>query len=817
MGFIKKIIYKVVNSLKSLYRKRLIFFSVLIGVALIVALLFVFPTLKKPVKEETPQKVQLAIRDFFIDIPKGAFPKEKEFNVSYISPDELTLLKEKYHFISNVYSVVPKDNRKEFAYVPIKLKMYFSPEYFLGDEYVNLSLAYIDGSGPPNLFPGSSIGKDDRGYYVEASAFHASKIGIVSLPPKKQEHGLKLIREVLTPKPAIIIVPGEDPKFSGELGEENFWEQVFPDRTIYVYKYPVVEPRSLNYMREAKEFFKRTGSESYVMYEAEKFAEELISPEYSRRQYHIIAHGIGGLIVRLALESHPEIRNVRKVVLVSVPSKGTNVANPLYFASFVYNTNPESAPQLLGLTKLMFSNIKLHIFNFIETVNDYYKDLLPDSMVVRKLKSSMPREDLNYIVILGKDPPFDIDVKGSVLEKIYPELVKGNGDGVVSVDSAKMPDVPFFQFNGSFDSYYTRSDVVNLIKSFIDTDKVPQPPELESDIYREYESPEVIEREGLPPKKEKTKVEEKPATSTIVKASFTEPSEFIYESILAKETSFSLKTFKYTSGGCVIDEPYFATHEGIFQMSELFVGDAKYDFMKGYRSILTLLKDGKTVCKIDPVGYKEVKSYEGLLSDNISDIYVTPEGKIFAVSISGSGGIVKLMIYDNGYKLVDKSQGTYGKIIPLEDKKFIFLSNKMLILLDHNGNVINKISLSSLVDRYVGIDATYAYKVGDYYFVLTRDYYLLIYNEKTGESQVLGRGWIGSLKIIYYKERNVLLILGKKWINFVDLNSMEILKYVQPVGYEIVDGFLCGGKLYVIGKEDMGYRVYVYTIGPGML
>ncbi len=814
----KQILLRIWNAFKNIYARKVLFFS-LIGIivaAIVVGYLMVGGKKSAKVQTQETEETPNVVNNIHIEIPEGAFSSRKEFKIEVLRGPQIDEIKASYNLIGDLYDVTPTDGRDEFALKPLRIKIYFPADRMLGERYANLSLAYIKGDGPPNLFPGSFIWKDDKGYYVEAYAFHTSKIGVKVLSPKgAQKHGLDIVREVLSVKPAIIIIPGEDPRFSGELGDINFWEKEFPDRSIYIFRYPLVSPRSYNYMEEAFGFFEKTGRESFLYFEAEKLASELKKPENANKEFHIIAHGIGGLIARLALESHPEIKNVRKLILISVPSKGTNVANPLYFSKMLYGVPSDTAAKLLGLSEKTVDNLKLHIFTYIESINDYYKDVIPGSEIFKMLKSFGHRKDIKYLSIVGTTPPFDIDVKGSELEKLYPELIKDEGDGVVSVDSAKIEGVPLLRFPGSFDRYYMDQTVMNTIKAFINLDKVPTPPPLESDTYREYAPEEVVKREGLPPKekKEKKEVEEK-TTISIPSTGFSEPQGFVITDILNEQLTLSIPD--YTSGGCISDQPYFASTKGIFRGKELWE-EGSFQYMKNVGEILTVLKNSKTLCRVDVIGFREIKDLKSLNLENVIDLLITDDGNVYALKL-GEGGTIKLMVYDGeGFRLVDKNQGTSGRLIPLSGNEFIFLTDKMLTFVDRSGSVIQKLSLSSIAKPGYALDATYALKVKDKLYILTSQHYMMVYDMKEKESYMVGNGWTGKLKLIYAQKFDVLVILGKNFVMFADLKNRMLLKYIQRLDYEVVDGFVCSGKLYVVGKSEEGYKIHVYSLGAGVV
>ena len=798
MGFLKKIL-RVLGTLK---KRKILLFSILGGVGIALILLFFF----KPKKEEVkppPPSVRQVVNNLFIHVPEGAYPFGKEFEIRKLDEGEVRELESRLPGLKvmagEAYEVKPKDGRNEFALKPIRIRIYIPSDYFYGEEFTGVALAYIPEDHPDvyYIYPGSTIGRDDRGYYVEAQAFHASTIAAVQVPAEKQTHSLRLIREVASSvKAAVIIVPGEDPKFSGGLDEDlNFWTSVFPDRTIYVFDYPLSKARSMRYEREAEEFFRSSGVKSYALFEAEILASILKDPLFSRNDYVIIAHGIGGIVARLAVELHPEIRNVKKLVLVSTPSHGTAVANPMYFSSFLFGRTDAVISQNLGVPVDMVPVIRSHVYNYIEKINVFYRDILPNSPVLRKLH---PRNDVGYLVIAGTVPPFKIDVSGSDLEKFYPELSKGRGDGVVSVESAKIEGKPLLRFDISFLNS-TRADVLDAIRSFVETEKLPKPPEFTTDQYEEFVSPKTRREEEEKPTEEPTKVVEK-ATPV----GFLEPEGFVVKDILRIVAKRDISS--YDSGACINDQPYFATAEGLEDWNYV-VEKGTFRFLKSVAGELTMVC-GRGKCKVNAIGFSRMEGEVDI--SGVEDVMVMNDGRVYAI-LPGGGETEKLVVLtDRGYRLVYEAPGVYGRIIPREDG-MIFMTNSVLVFLDFDGKVKKAVSMDSIAVKGHRAEAVYAVEKNGMIYVLTRDHYLLVHDEREGKSWIVGDGNIADgFKIVEIGDRYLALV-GKRVVFYVDTVDRKIKGcYDVFRDLEIIDAFGCGEDVYLIVKQGEKLQVRIY-------
>ena len=794
MGIFKKLI----SILQTVVKRKVLLYTLLGGVGVLIVALYFIPQKKE--EEVKPAPVTQVSYNLVIDVPKESFPYKKEFDVRKLSDAEIRDLESRLPGFNVVngeaYEVNPKDGRDEFARVPFTVRIYVPADYIYGEDYTGLAVAYVPKDNPNVYypFPGSAIGKDDKGYYVEAKVFHTSIIAAISIPAERSYHSLKLVREVASSvKSPVIIVPGEDPSFSGGFDETtNFWVSIFPDRTIYVYDYPLTKARSMRYEKEARDFFKKEGIESYALFEAENLASLLKDPIFAKNDYVIIAHGIGGIIARLALERHPEIKNVKKLVLVSTPSKGTAIANPMVFASLIYENPPKVVSDSFGIPEDLVLTVKTHIFTYIEKVNVFYKDVLPNSSVLKMLK---PRNDVEYLVISGTTPPMKIDLSGSDLEKYYPELVKGKGDGVVNVESAKIEGKPFLTFDMSF-SDYSKAEVLEAIRSFVETEKIPKPPEFKTDIFKEF---------GI---REKEVEEEKAATKVQVKevateTGFLEPEGYVLRDILRPVARKKISS--YDSGACLNDKPYFATGEGL-ETWNYVEQRGTFRFLKNVGGELTMIC-GNGRCKVNVIGFSKMEGEIKLESD-VEDVLVNNDGDVFAV-IPGEGGTEKLVIYtEGGYRVIYEAPGVRGKLIPREDG-FIFLTDSIIAFFDFKGKLQKVITMDSIAVEGHRAAAVYALEKKDLLFVLTEDNYLLVHDEKRKKSWIVGEGNIADgFKIIDIGR--YLVVLGKRVAFFVDTEDRKIKGCYQVFKFEIKDAFACEGDVYLVTDSNGKTEVRVY-------
>lgn len=782
---------------KRILRKKILLISISGGI--IGGLLIFFLFLKQPEKIETKAEewIRATVRYFVVDIPPGAFGRKKEFKIERIPKDIANTYKKLGPFISEFYSVNPLDNVDEFALKPLKFRYYFPTQYYYGPEYNNLALAYIPKSGDHyRIFPGSQIKKDDKGYYVEAFSFHTSVIGIVTKVPKKQELGISVIKEVPeSPAPAILIIPGEDPTFKGEMLEigVNFWEGVFPDRTITLYKYPLIDSRSLLYNQMYDEF-KRSGKTGYILFESERLYEEL--KRYDKYTFDVIAHGIGGLIVLTLLKNHPDVKNFRKIVLISTPVKGNNIVNPLFFGATFYNKDSKIVAEIFGIPERMAEAASVFIFNYLETVNTYYSDLLPDSNIVKDLDKLVFKKE-NLLLISGDIPPFDIDFSNTQLARFYPELVLGKGDGITKVDDFK--DYPFKHetFHASFFDIYTKEEVLNRIKDFLSY----IPPKFEGfreDKYPEYLPIEVIEREGTGVRIE----EEKPEIVEIKKKEklvrYKLPEGYYSVEIFSEVGRIKFKN--YFGGGILKGEPFFLTEEGLRNWNTLLM-KGKGGFLKRLNDTISLILNGKKIF-IDEIGVREEEKMD--LPDNVEDVLIMKDKSLIATK--GVEGINLYILKGDVKKKLITVPGYFAKLVS-DEKGYLLITNQEIVYFEKD-TLKNRILKSAIEKDKYNVEFLDCLRINEEYYILTKDHYLIVY--KDGEYQIIGEGWMGNDRMVILGDN--LVILGDRSLIILNMKTRKLLGKVQIFDREIVDAFGEGNDLYIVFKEKDGFSLSLYRM-----
>lgn len=208
---------------------------------------------------------------------------------------------------------------------------------------------------------------------------------------------------------------------------------------------------------------------------------------YSPSGLVLIGHSRGGLIGRRYLHHYKDTR-VKALITISTPHKGTRMATLVKyispFASLIKPLIPESDR---GTILYLFKKIS----DFLSA--PAVKELQPDSDIIKSLDDSI-MDGVKYLSIGGNSPSllcfkritevygdgrkkikikrifsFPDSVAGFIPHRFLPdEIKKGKGDGLVSVESSRMPQSEHYTFSLNHAeilfSKKVRERIINKIK-----------------------------------------------------------------------------------------------------------------------------------------------------------------------------------------------------------------------------------------------------------------------------------------------------------------------------------------------------------------
>jgi hypothetical protein len=787
--FLRRLRYKV--------NKKIIIISSVI-IALAVAGIIIVPMLFEGNSSST---LEQKTKDLEIIIPEVAYSGNKQFIINEIPENSIEYqnLTSMANFQGKIYSIKPSDGVEESSLVPMKIRYKIPNDLYFGDNFTNFSIAYASDDEPPVIseLSGSRIVKIDNSYYVEAETFHFSNIGLIVKSPQESDYGLKtLIEKPVSYKPDIVLVPGTDINFTGYLSNtntsknpygSNFWSALFKERTIWQYNYPLVNTRSKTYFDSYQGFLMRTGSKSFIEFEAKRFAQEL--KRLPNREFDIIAHGVGGLIARYAVESDESIDNVKNIVLLSTPNDGTNLANPLFF-NLIYGKDPDILIETLKIDEETSFNIKYNSNFYLEQINSYYYDLIPNSDFLNELNSFGMREDINYITIAGKNSGIKMDLNQSSISRLYPEFINGKGDGIVSVDSALIPEASTkLLYDYKFYDLYSKPDVLENIKKILEDNlDVPDIKEFKDDDF--IETYEQLYSQGSEDNNQTdTNIvdEENPEFNLPINYS---EFDLVANKEVVKEISYTNPTLHSFD-----NKLFISTNTGIYDLKGniLLNTDIINSYVYKNRFIVTS-RDGVFVLDKNSNDFIEV---EDTLIESDEAYYLSNFGllRVFH-NLENSTVYLNKEIISNNSKLMEIEE--YNNV------NYLIFQNRISLLTSDSLN--DFITKDSIID-ITGIEFDSIKEVEIFnndFYIITNDYKLIYVKGDRSFYQVLGNGDVGKIALI--KRDNNLFIFGSDTLTYIDIENKNFPGNYQRfnetnINYTIIDNAVYGIRQTLRGFE----------------
>ncbi|MGM0639845.1 MAG: esterase/lipase family protein [Thermotogota bacterium] len=800
---LKNLISKLLLSLKRIrYKINKKILLIISGVVVLIIASFIFIPMIFDSQEAPDQK---RTKELEVIIPENAYNGDKRFDIEEVPNDSIEYqnLSSMANFHGKIFSIEPVDGVEESSLLPMKIRYKIPDDLYFGDNFTNFSLAYASNSEPPVIseFSGAKIIEVDNSYYIEADTFHFSKIGLIVKSPKESDYGLKTLTEKpSTFKPDVLLVPGTDINFIGYLSNtntsdnpygSNFWSVLFEERTLWQYNYPIVNTRSKTYYDSYQGFLMRTGSKSYIEFEAKRLAQEL--KRLPNREFDIIAHGVGGLIARYAIESDENINNVKNIVLISTPNKGTNLANPLFF-NLIYGKPTDILIENLNVNEEASFNIKYNTNFFLEQINNYYSDLIPNSEFLNKLNSFGLREDINYITIAGENSGINMDLSESSISRLYPEFINGKADGIVTVNSSLMNEANTkLLYDYKFYDIYSKPEVLDNIKKILeDTLEFPE--------IREFEDDDFIETyEQLRSSQEKNDSTQSQTDSDVDTESndFNLPinySEFslIEDISTVKDLEYNNPKLDSFDGKLLIKND-----SGIYDINGNILLNT--DIINSYKykdRYIVTAKDGIYVLDEDSNNF--IKVEDGLIESD--EAYYLSEYGILRVFHNNDYSSVYLdkEILSNNSRMVEIEENNGINYVVLENRISVLSENTLndYILKD---DIINATGISFDSIRDVEI-------INNDFYISTTDYKLIYVKGNRSFYQVIGNGDVGKKTLI--NKNGILYVFGEDTITYIDIENKNFPGNYQRFDEENIDYIINNETIYGIQQTLRGFKLW---------
>ncbi|MDN5345878.1 MAG: hypothetical protein PWQ73_375 [Petrotoga sp.] len=776
---------------------KILLFIIVISIVILIFFL-IFKNFFSPPKERMSSSTNIQII-----IPNFAFSSRKNVEIQVLdrsSSEYQELIKYK-NFYGDIYKITFPDESNESSILPVTVRYRIPKDYYFGDNFVNFALTYITRADPPIVseFNGEKIVKIEDEYYIEAQTFQITKInyiGLVIKSPEESSGGLKVIKEAPpTLEPDIILIPGTDLNFLGRVMNvpengypQSFWSPLFQNRTIWSYNYPLTSTRSQNYNDSFVSFVKRTGINSYIEFEGRRLAQEL--SRFPNKKFDIIAHGIGGLIARYALESSQTIQNVENLVLISTPNKGSNLANPLFF-NLLFGKNTDILSQYFNVEDSTILKITSQISSYLDQINSYYEDLIPDSEFLNKLNSFGIRNDIRYLSVIGNNPEIEEDLSNKYISRLYPEFVQGKGDGIVSVDSANLEGIEKTYYSKkSFYEIYNDPDVLKEIVNFLE-ESVPsysvEPFKDDNFVEYTYETeqkngsteqnnntrPSIISLFNLPlqykenvillnPTKQGEINEDTMSIIEIGENIYFKSPNAIYNSNLEKKFSAQIV------GGLLFNNQYYiSTDEGLYVLNE----NGRIDKIS-----IEMPSKGTEIYYLPNIGFLSVE----YVSNNCN-VYLNDS------LINQGSNFISLKVIN-------------GEIYVIFEDKITKLQNKDVV------ELINTSTIQEVLETQFGEITDFAL-YNNNYFILFSNYKLVLWNSSKNGLQLIEDGNIGRLKLQIFNDK--LFVFGKDYVSYILLKEATFPGFFQRFERHIIDVLIDkNGKGWIVTKNN---RIEIIT------
>ncbi|SHE81102.1 hypothetical protein SAMN02745164_01189 [Marinitoga hydrogenitolerans DSM 16785] len=428
----------------------------------------------------------------------------------------------------------------------------------------------------------------------------------------------------------------------------------------------------------------------------------------------------------------------------------------------------------------------------MELISSYYKELLPDSEFIKKINSLDRRNDIKYYIYTGTKPDIKVHIKNTKLATFYPEFINGMGDGLVTVDSAKLNGVEFYTFDLPYNKLYSNNDVLKILqKNLSEGIQKVNIPNITDDVFPETKK-EVLEKtvkEEL--KKEKiSKIYEKPQNykkKNLLK--YTE--QLLYLENINYGKIFNL------SGNILI-----STNKGIYDL------DGKNILKKNILGSLEY-KNRLYITTNDGVYAIDNSSYEFIKIKNIDfdihdNVFYLPEIRKY-IYVDYKNGLAT--VFENKKIIADKTMFISLKV--LNNDFYMILGNKILKRKNNKWEtIVTKTGLEDILKKNIGYFTDY-YSRAYYLYILTSDYKLLVFDTKNKKLQILGDSDVGKFKML--ENNNKLWIFDKNYATYIDLkNKIFPGEYQAFNDFNIIDiiDYKTDSFLTLI-KKDRGFELWI--------
>jgi len=776
------------NKIVSFAKKRWI----LVAIAAVVILAVVFSLIYFSLKMGKAEAKQ-SLPEIKIEFSNGALDSGNGVLVHPLSPSstEYTQLTTMSSFVGTPYVLSWKSGIDSMSRAPIKVLIPIPSKYYIGNNEINLEGAELIGTQLQTLY-GGQFEEINNLPYLEVLTYFPGTL-ILRLKSGDAQYGLIPIGKISNLQPNLVIVPGENMNFSGNVPGSSFniWVQSFPNYNIYLFVYPLIYYRDYSITAQITSYFGSSSFDSYTQYMG-NYLSTLLSTLQGNT--YIVAQGIGGLVTRYAVQSNPSAGNVKRVVLFDTPNLGTTLASA-YTVSNLYNAGTEFLSREFQISDDSIDFILSSAISYLYSINFFAKDLSPNSSFLSRLNSMPVPSNITFMSVAGTSSGISIKNFGA-LGSTFPELMDGYGDGIVSVKSALAFGNIKLQFPHAFSDIFAHSSVMNEVQKFLTT-SIATALTFTSD-----NSPQTIQSSKV------STVSTRVMTYKYLSSGDYIVKEATQGSFLQRTYSVPVpeaKNFYVLSGGIYLISNDSISYLSMGGQSTIYSGGVRFANVYGNRFYAVtdnwqILEFNGSYSILDgsatPGDYRRIfvendKIYT--LSNGATSTYFKENGKLL-LKIPGIDGLMWYMPSNDVFVIISNSY------IAVYD-----MTNKVGTFFESISDLMSKAKLGQS-ESLLPFNSVYV--SDNTMYLLSSNYILLAVDLKTHGLQIIGNNDVGNEKLSLLGRD--LTVVGDRTLNFYDLINRVRIPVYQQMRSKIIDSQSFESSLYLLTERSGTYEIEIY-------
>lgn len=770
-------------------QKKFLILSVLVILIGIIAVVGYFLI----VKPSHSNKEKIA--NLEVSLPDGALNPGNSVISYALSPQstQYTNLTAISSFVGTPYILKWKSGTDSMSRLPITVSVPIPSKYYLGTNDINIEIFEEMHGGNIQTLYGGEIEEINGKPYIAVLTYFPGIIAM-RLKTSNVSYGLIALNKAPSSQPNLVVVPGENSNFSGNLPNFgiNFWVKNFPDYNVYLFSYPLSSYRNYSFTSQMMSYFGTSGFDSYTQYVGSMLSNLLGTLD---GKTYIVAQGIGGLIARYAVESVPTAGNVKKVVLFNTPNLGTSLASAYTISNF-YNAGPDFLSKEFQISTNSINYILNSAITYLYAINFFAKDISPNSDFLKRLNEIPVPSDISFITIAGTNTGISLNDFGN-LKSYFPEFVNGEGDGVVSTKSAIGFGTLKFEFPYSFSDIFIHSDVMATLTKILSATSTSI----------------AFKSDNLPQATQSASANTSQISTRTMTYKYLSSGDYIIKS--ASPGTFIRKIYSVPVSKAQKIEPvsggiYLVSSDTVYYLSLggksiVYSGDVR--FSNVYSDSFYVVTNNWQILKFD--GFSS--TLEGTIANRKYRNVFIAKNKIYTLTEDSTSTTLFL----NGKALVT-IPGLNGNMwYDRPSDSFIITTDTYISVYDLKSMVGTFFeSVKDLMDK-IGMESgksllpfTSALINDKTLYLLSSNYMLMAIDLNTKGAQLIGNYNIGNEKLVLYN--GFMIVVGSDDLNFYDIVNRVKIPVYQNTNSKLMDASSYGTNFYLLALKGGIYELETY-------